>query len=565
MNKKSIRIITLVACLILIVLMATKIIFFRIDLTQERRFSISRNTAELLQKVEKPIRIEIYLESGADADLARLKHATHDMIEEFDIRCKERITYHDNTPSEAKNEDERKRNYAKLEQRGLISMTTAERNKEGQLTQKVIFPWAEVICEKDTFPVCLLQAQEQTFEATVNNSIAELEYQLVDAIRLIIQKEINKVAFLEGHGELDEFQTYDASNTFSRYFQVDRGILDSDPTILNDYKAIIIAKPTEKFSEKDKYIIDQYIMQGGKVMWLLDVSEISESELSHNGITPIMPRELNLQDMLFRYGARIEQAAVQDRQCVSIPMNVAPADQAPNWQEIPWPHMPLLLTNPTNPITKNVMQVKAELPAYITMTSDENGIQMTPLLMTSNASHVDMLPNQINLMEMMQTDPKTYFSHQNLPVAASLEGEFPSIFTNRMVPEGIDGNPQTITSSKKTKMIIVADGDIIRNEEQHDDEGFGYLPLGFNRMTGEQYGNRDFVLNALLYLTDDEDWMQLRNRTLRLRLLNKANIANNRTFWQVINVALPPILLILGGGLFLLLRRRKHNKTIKTA
>lgn len=560
MNKLTQKIIAYGLPLALVVLVATKVIFFRIDLTQEKRFSISKNTAELLQKVEKPIRVEIYLESGADADLARLKHATHDMIEEFDIRSKARITYHDNYPSEAKNEQERNRNYARLHQRGLIGMTTAERDKEGQLTQKTVFPWAEVICERDTFAVCLLQPQEQSFEANVNAAIAELEYQLVDAIRFTVQKEVGKIAFLEGHGELSEAETYDASETFSRYFQVDRGVLGGDPTILNDYKAIIIAKPMERFEEKDKFIIDQYIMQGGKVMWLLDVSEISQGELTHEGITPIMPLDLNLTDMLFRYGARIEPAAVQDRQCVSIPVNIARPDEAPRYQEVPWTYMPLLLTNPGNSITKNVSQVRSELPAFITMTSNENGIKMVPLLMTSNASHVDMLPNQINMREIMQTDPKTYFNHQNLPVAATLEGSFPSIFTNRMVPAEIEGNPTIKESSQPTKMVLIADGDIIRNEIHQDDEGISILPLGFNRMTGEQYGNRDFVLNALLYLTDDDNWMNLRNRTLRLRMLNKANISNNRTFWQVINVMLPPLLLLIGGAIFLMLRRRNQRK-----
>lgn len=563
MNKLTKTIIAWGFPLAIVVLVATKVVFFRIDLTQEKRFSISKNTAELLQKVEKPIRVEIYLESGADPDLARLKHATHDMLEEFDIRSKARITYHDNYPSEAKNEQERNRNYIRLHQRGLIGMTTAERSKDGQITQKTVFPWAEVICEHDTFPVCLLQPQEMSFEANVNAAIAELEYQLVDAIRFTVQKEVGKVAFLEGHGELNEAETYDASETFSRYFQVDRGILGSDPSILNDYKAIIIAKPMQKFEEKDKFIIDQYIMQGGKVMWLLDVSEISQDELTHEGITPIMPLDLNLTDMLFRYGARIEPAAVQDRQCVSIPVNIARPDEAPRYQEVPWTYMPLLLTNPTNSITKNVSQVRSELPAFITMTSDENGIKMIPLLMTSNASHVDMLPNQINMSEIMQSDPQAYFNRQNLPVAASLEGSFPSIFTNRMVPAGIDGNPTIQQSSQPTKMVLIADGDIIRNEIHQDEQGISILPLGYNRMTGEQYGNRDFVLNALLYLTDDENWMNLRNRTLRLRMLNKANISTNRTFWQILNVGLPPLLLLIGGALFLMLRRINQKKLMK--
>lgn len=557
---KIAKYIVLGTCLVVGLLMALRIIHFRLDLTGDRRYSISANTRSMLRALRKPVHVEFLLGGEVDANVARLKRSCNDIIDEFNSYTAQNITYHYTNPSESNNEKERYRCYAKLENRGLRGMRTMKRDGNGKMSQQIIFPWALVSCGNDTVPVCLLKpAGSLSAEENVNNAIAELEYQMSDALRILQQDSVQKIAFIEGHGELSELETYSASEAFSRYFQVDRGVIGYDASILNDYKAVIVAKPTRRFSEKDKFVLDQYLMRGGRILWLLDATQISRDALSRDGFSPIMPIELNLSDMLFRYGARMEAAVVQDRQCVQMPVNVARPGDAPQYEYVPWPYMPLLMVSPEHPITKNLMTVKAELPAFISQTSVENGIDMQLLLITSNASHVDMAPNQINLQAMTQTDPETYFHSAYLPVAVSMEGRFPSVFANRSKPDSVQAD-SIIKLGVPSRMVLVADGDIIRNDVKQQGDKVGIMPLGYDEQTGQCYGNNDFVLNALLYLTDDNGWMQLRNRTLKLHLLNKAGITTYRHLWQGINVALPPLLFMFCGCIYLIFRRKWYKK-----
>ncbi|MDR1591686.1 MAG: gliding motility-associated ABC transporter substrate-binding protein GldG [Prevotellaceae bacterium] len=547
---------------ILTVLVFARVIFFRIDLTEERRYSLSTNSKTLLKDLQTPVEVTIYLGGEADANIVRLRRAINELIDELNAYSAKKIRYRYADPSAATSEEERYKNYDRLEQKGLQGMTVSRRSRQGSFEQQIIFPWAEVALGSDTMPVCLMQpAQGIDIAENVNHAIEMLEYGFLDAIRILSKPAVDRIAFLEGHDELSELEDYDASDIFSRYFQVDRGMLGSDASVLDSYRAVVIAKPLSAFSESDKYIIDQYIMRGGRVFWLLDAIIFSADNLSKNGFSPVAPLELNLTDMLFRYGVRIEPSVVQDRQCLTMPVNVARHGETPQFEAMPWTYAPLLLTSPHHPITKNGTAVKSDFPSVISQTNDENSIVMMPLLVTSNASRVDRTPTEIDLKNSIRQDPETYFRHRYLPIAVVMEGEFPSVFAHRMPPKGIDSPPQTVERSVPTRMVVAADGDIIRNDvEQQEDGTLGILPLGFDRMTGRTFGNRDFVLNALLYLTDDDGWMQLRNRSLKLRLLNSAAVSGSRHFRIWWNVAAPPLLLLLLGGIYLLFRR-KMNKS----
>jgi len=250
----------------------------------------------------------------------------------------------------------------------------------------------------DTLPVCLMKPTAmKSGEQSVNAAIEELEYNLIEAINILGKKNFDKIVFLEGHGELSELQTYSIMEQLHKYFQIDRGTLADDASALKDYKAVIIAKPTKPFSESDKFIIDQYIMNGGKVIWLLDAVSYSASELSKSGISPVMPLDLNLNDMLFRYGARLEASVIQDMQCLYMPINVATVGEPPIFEQMPFTYYPLVMTSPENAITKNLMNVKTDFPSFVQQVSLENGIVMDVLLATSNASHVDMAPTNIDI------------------------------------------------------------------------------------------------------------------------------------------------------------------------
>ena len=397
-------------------------------------------------------------------------------------------------------------------------------------------------------------------EESVNAAIEELEYNLIDAINILNKSSFDKIAFIEGHGELSELETYSISEQLSRYFQIDRGVLADDASIISGYKAIIVAKPTKPFSESDKFIIDQYIMNGGKVVWLLDAINYSTEELSRSGISPVLALDLNLNDMLFRYGARLEAAVVQDMQCLYMPINVATVGEPPVFEQFPYTYSPLLMTSPESPITRNLMNIKADFPSFVQQVSIENGIDMQILLATSGASHVDMAPTNIDLKSMAKIVPEKFVNAQFVPVGVLMSGRFESVFRHRQAPHNLKNLPPRKDNSVKNRMILVADGDIIRNEIERSKAGqVGIVPLGLDRNTGQSYGNANFIVNAVLSLTDDDSLIALRNRTIKLRMLDKQKITSDRVFWQTINVLLPIIILVIFGAVYITLRRVRYK------
>lgn len=559
-NKSLVsRISCLVSIIVVLVLLFTKTLFFRIDLTEEGRYSLSKAAKSLVVDMYEPLTVKIYLDGDLDANMLRLRRAVEDMIRELNVYSAKQLMVETYNPNSATTDEERYAEYAMLEERGLRGMSVTVRERGGKMSEQVIFPWVEVCGSRDTMAVCLMQPSAQkSGEAAVNSAIADLEYLFVDAIRILNRKEVRKVAFIEGHGELAEEYTYDASDALSRYFQVDRGVIGTDASVLDGYDAIIIAKPMEQYSEGDKFIIDQYIMRGGRVLWLLDGAQMSNDMLSEGGTTPLIELDVNLNDMLFRYGVRLTPTIVEDMQCAYMPVNVARPDEEPRFEPIPWFYMPLLQGSPYHPITKTLQAVKADFASGIEIVGDTAGVRKEVLLITSNASHVHVAPTEINVMQAINVEPKEYFTTQYVPIAVAMEGEFESIYKHRMVPVGIK-TEKIINKSKQTRMVVVADGDIIRNEIEQHREGLMLVPLGYDRVTRQMHSNRDFIVNTMLYLTDDEGVMQLRNRRVDLRLLNRAVVESQRDLWMWVNTLLPMVLLAMFGGVFFWLRKRKNT------
>ncbi len=547
-------------CVVVIFLIFTKTLFFRLDLTEENRYSLSRASKDFVANVHEPLTVLLYLDGDLDANMLRLRRATEDMVRELNMYSSEPLTLEFVNPNNATTEEERYAVYDELEGRGLRGMSVTVRSRDGKMTEQVIFPWVEVCSSCDTMAVCLMQPSAQkTGEEAVNSAIADLEYLFVDAIRVLNRREVVKVAFIEGHGELSEEFTYDASDALSRYFQVDRGVLGVDASVLDDYAAIIIAKPLDKYSESDKFIIDQYIMRGGRVLWLLDGAQMSSDMLSEGGATPLVAMDVNLNDQLFRYGVRLTPTIVEDMQCAYMPINVSRPGEQPRFEPIPWFYTPLLQGSPYHPITKTLQAVKADFASGIEIVGDTVGVRKEVLLISSNASHVDVAPTEIDVMGAINVEPKEYFTTQYVPIAVALEGEFQSIYKHRMIPEGVMANG-VINQSVPTRMVVVADGDIIRNDVEQHREGLMLVPLGYDRVTRQTHGNKDFVVNTMLYLTDDEGIMQLRNRRIDLRLLNRAIVESQRNVWVWINTLLPIGMLLVFGVVFLGNRKRKYVK-----
>lgn len=556
-SKTNISIIALIIGLIVI----SVFYFFRIDLTSDKRFSISKQTKELMKTVDAPMNIKVYLTGDLNPGFLHLKKATVEMLNELNIYDKKPINIRYENPSEAESNEQREANYQKMEMRGMTATSVYEKDKEGKDMQKIIYPWLEITYNGKTIPVSLLKnLQGLSGAENLNISIENLEFELTDAIRQLTTTHVSKIAFLEGQGELSEIETYDISKALSKYFQIDRGVIGTDASILNDYKALIIAKPMTAFSEKDKFVIDQYIMNGGRVLWLVDGVRVSEESLAASGTSPAMGLDLNLNDILFKYGVRVSSNLLEDVQSALIPMNIAPNGQKPHFELMPWVFSPLLLTSDESPITRNVPPVKASFASSIEMVGDLKNVKRQFLIATSNNTHILETPAEIDLANLPDLKDEKYYNTAYVPVGAVLEGEFPSDFADRMPPQDIVNPPAIKRTSVPTRQIFISCGDVIKNDVEHQNDTIQALPLGFDRFMNQQFGNREFITNAILYLTDQDGWMNLRNRTIQLRLLNKKVVSDERTKWQIINVVAPIILLLIIGLLYQFLRKRKYAK-----
>lgn len=535
--------------------------FFRIDLTSEKRYSIAKQSKNLMEKIDVPLQVTVYLEGDLNPGFLRLKKSTVELLDELSVYSDKAIAVRYENPSLADSPEEREKKYAELEARGLLPTAVYEREKEGKSIQKVIFPWIEISYKGKRAAVCLLKnIPGKSGEENLNISIENLEFEITDGIRRLVTTEVSKIAFIEGHGELSEAETYDISKSLSQYFQIDRGILKNDASVLDNYKVVIIAKPTQPFSETDKYIIDQYIMNGGRVLWLLDNVRIAKENLSTIGLSPAMELDLNLSDQLFRYGVRISPVLLQDVQCVNVPVNIAPANATPQFEPTPWYYAPLLLTSPEHPVTRNITEVRSEFCSGIELVGENTKVKSQLLLATSDNTHIIGVPASIDLSQTPKANDKTYFNVGYVPVAIAMEGFFESNFANRMTPKGLVNTLPIRQESTNTRQIVVADGDIIRNETTGRASDSTSIPLGFDRYMNQQFGNKEFILNSVLYLADNDGWMDLRNRTLKLRLLNKRISMEEKTTWQLENVLIPIGLLLVFGIAYQLIRKRKYTK-----
>ncbi len=536
-------------------------VFFRIDLTSDGRYSISPQSKELMQSTSETMNLTLYLDGDLNPGFQRLKKSTVELVDELDVFANKGINFQVINPSEASSAQEREKKQAELAALGMTPTAIYERDNEGKAIQKIVFPWIKISYGSKTVYVNLLKnIRGVSGEENLNISIENLEFELTDGIRRAMKTTVSKIAFIEGHGELNEAETYDISKSLSRYFQIDRGVIANDASILQPYKAIIIARPTVPFTEKDKFIIDQYIMQGGNVLWLVDGVRIARENLSVNGLSPAMELDVNLSDQLFKYGVRINANLLQDVQCAQIPVNIAPKGAKPQFESSPWFFAPLLLTSYQHPITKNITEVRSEFTSSLDIVGENKEVRTALLLASSDNTHALATPATIDLGAMPNGTDKAYFNQAYLPVAVLLEGKFKSNFENRLAPEGLSGIRQVLAQSKPAKQIVVADGDIIRNETNGIASDSTTLPLGFDRYMNQQFGNREFIQNALLYLADDPKWLELRSRSLKLRLLNKQIISEQKLFWQITNIALPLLILVLVGLVYQNFRRRKYTK-----
>lgn len=560
--------------IIILVNVVGSYIFTRFDLTSEKRYSLSPATKGMLSEIEDIVYFRVYLEGEFPAGFKRLSRETRDLLDEFRA-FNRNIEYEFINPSAESDPEQRQRVYNMLVDKGLEPTDLQVKTKDGT-RQRMIFPGAIATFRNREVPLSLLSSKRGAPpEEILNNSIQNLEFVLADAIRKLVASRRPNIAFIEGHGELDKNRTADAYLALSEYYNVSRVRLDeklnslSERTaidsltnrITNKFEAIIVAKPDSAFSEKDKFIIDQFIMRGGKVLWLVDQVATDMDSLQQSSETIGIPKELGLTDMFFNYGFRINANLVMDLNALPIPVNAGNIGGEPRFEYYPWYYFPIITPISLNPIVKNLNAIKTEFVSSIDFVESTPDIDKEVLLHTSRYSRTVNAPVFISLEILGERPDERLYRNENVPVAALLEGVFPSLYNNRVPPE-IAESPEIdfLSESKKTKMIVISDGDVIKNQMQLTRNNYLPLPLGYDKFTGQQFGNKELILNAMNYLTDDSGLISIRSRELKLRLLDRQRVENERAYWQVFNTALPVLLVMIFGFFRLMIRKRKYAR-----
>lgn len=562
MNKKNTKRQNIVQLILVLVIIAaanvlSSFVSKRVDLTSDKRFTLSSASKDFLKNLHDIVYIKVYLDGEMPAGFKRLHDATRDLLDEMRVYAGDNLQYEFIDPSANPDEKERSKLYNQLADRGLQPTNIKEKNKEGSV-QRILFPGAMVNYLAQEQAVQLLKDRiGASPEEMLNNSIEGVEYELINTIKKVTTIHRKLIGFLYGHGEMEKNNLADIMHELGNSYDVKRVSISENVFALKNFDCLIVPKPDSAFSEKDKFIIDQFIMKGGKVIWLLDLTTTTMDSLARKNETIGMSRTLNLDDMLFHYGARVNYDLVEDLYSVPIPMLTGYSGTRPQTTLLPWYFFPLITPSSTHPIVNNLNAIKFEFAGSVD-TVGAKGITKTVLLASSRFSKAQPVPVRISIdMMRKEPDPKE-FDNPFKPMAVLLEGTFQSLYTNR-IPSTIAGDSAIAfkAHSEINKMIVVGDGDVIRNEYKKSN-GMIY-PLGYDRYTNTFYGNKNFILNSVDYLCDTTGLMTLRSKELKLRLLDKASLDESGTSWKIINTIGPVLLILIFGIVKNLVRKKRFS------
>ncbi len=547
--------------------------FHRFDLTSEKRYTLSETSKDLVEDLSDIIYVKVYLEGDFPAGFKRLRDETKEMLDEFRAYAGSNLEYEFINPSENPDEKVREEIYKQLYKEGLRPTDLNVKEEDG-MTNKIIWPGALVSYKGQEIPVQLLKSQMGVApEVMLNSSIEALEYEMANAIHTLKRQFKPRIGFLDGHGELNKVETASLALSLSEFYTVDRVelnenlgsltervIVDSNSkyAVMPIYDAIIIAKPTQKFSEKDKFIIDQYIMHGGRVVWLIDPVFASMDSLQNADVSMAVPQDLNLDDQLFTYGVRVNTTLIQDIQSAPIPVVTGRIGNQPKTQLFPWFFFPLLTPANSHPIVKNLNAVKGEFVSTIDTIARPKIIK-TGLLKSSQYSKVSNTPTRISLGMLRYEPDQSQFNAGHQVAAVLLEGTFESVFKNRLAPNIANSKEMNFKEeSNINKMIVIADGDIAKNYVNA--KTGQYYELGYDRFTQQQFGNNDFMLNVMNFMCDDSGLMSVRAKNITIRLLDKTILKKDKFKWQLINTVLPIGLILIFGIAHYYDRKKKFTK-----
>lgn len=536
--------------------------FFRIDLSSEKKYSLSQSTREVLKDLDGTVFVRIYLEGEMPSEFVNFRNNIADLMDDCRAWAGENLQYEFVNLYDEPDEEIRGRMIGQLYDQGLNVTSIQVSDSEGGKTARILFPGAMVSYGKYSLPVNLLKNNPSlSHEMNLNNSIQTLEYEFMRAIHSLTLDEVPRIAFIEGHGELDSLQTHSLMNELKNFFQVDRGFINGNVEALKNYKALIVARPTRTFSEADKFALDQYIMGGGKVLFFLDPVNPFADSLS-GGTTVALARQVGLEDLLFKYGVRLNYNIVADLQCSAVPVNTASSAEQARFSLMPWVYHPLLSGNSAHPVTRGLNYVKAEFASSMdTVSTGGQEKSATVLLSTSSSSRSREVPLYISMEEVtVQPDPALY-NEAELPVALLIEGVFSSLYKNYPVPSGVyPPSSVVVAESSPTSILVVSDGDIPANAVSVEQGLLRPEKLGYDRYTKQTFGNLDFVMNAINQMCDETGIMELRSKEIKLRLLNReiTGQPDRLLIWKLINTLMPMLLVIFTGILLQFVRRKRY-------
>ena len=551
-NKSHITKIVVLLLILIIVNVVGNRIYKRFDLTQDHRYTLSEAALNTVKNVDSPLIVNVFLDGDFPSEYRRLQTETRQLLEEFSLYNSE-VKFNFINPME--DEKTKDANIQQLIDRGLepLQLSTKE---SGKSSQALIFPWALASYHDQTVKISLIKNTiGATADETVTNSVQNLEYAFAEGFKKLVTPKSKKVAILKGNGELGDGHIYDFVSTirdhyFMAPFTLDSVVNNPQGTLkaIKDYDLIIVAKPTQAFTEEEKYVLDQYTMNGGKSLWLTESIIMDKDSLFNDtGSAVAIMQDLNLNDFFFKYGVRINPEIVNDLYSAPIMLAIGEGSQA-QFQPVQWQYSPLAGTNPDHPITNNLNLVKFDFASQIDTL--KNSVKKTILLRSSELTKLEGVPKQISLdMVTQDPNPKTY-TKGSQTLALLLEGEFTSVYNNRIKPfklsEGTD-------KSVSTKMIVISDGDVIKNELVKGKP----QELGFDRWTGRKFGNKEFLENAVNYLLNDDGLINIRSKEVVIPFLDAQKVESEKTKWQFINIALPLLLLAIFGFVFNYFRKRR--------
>jgi gliding-associated putative ABC transporter substrate-binding component GldG len=549
--------------IIMAVNFAGHFLFKRFDLTEDKRYTLSQTSLNIISEVKEPLYVDVFLEGNFPGEFKKLQTETQQLLEEFKA-TNSNVIFQFINPLDK--EEDRDKTLQKFYDRGLMPLNVTM-DEKGKQTQEIVFPWAVVSYGNKSAKVPLLKNMMGASTAQkVVSSVQHLEYAFSNAFNTVTKTREKKVAIIKGNGELHDLLIADflksvRENYFIGPFTLDSVAKNPENTLkeLKKYDLAIIAKPTEAFSDSEKQVLDQFLINGGKTIWLVDQVNMEMDSLMETGENMAFPRDLNLNDLFFKYGVRIKPDLIKDIMATPISLATGQQGSATQYTKFPWLYSPMVYpvanmdNSKTNPIVSNLDGIKFEFTNPIEVL--KNNIKKTVLLQSSPYSKSVGTPTQVNLnMVGDRPEQKEFLGHGNIPVAVLLEGKFNSVYQNRVLPfVEKDFKP----TGRDSKMILISDGDVIRNQLDKD---YQPLELGFDKWTNNLYANKEFMLNCLNYLLDDNGLINIRSKEVALPILDTQKVTENYTFSQIQTIGIPITLVLVFGIVFTFLRKKKYSK-----